>query len=181
MKKIILTNGLIAGVIVSIMFPITWPLMEKGILNFDNGMIFGYGSMLIAFSMIFFGVKTFRDQHQGGVITFGKAFQIGILITVIASVMYALSWEVCYHTIATDFTEKYTTRYLDKMAEEGATSVEIAAKKTEMENFNEMYKNPIVRFAFTAGMEIFPVGLLITLISAALFRKRKFLPETSKA
>jgi hypothetical protein len=181
MKKIILTNGLIAGAVVSSMFLISWPLMENGTLNFDNGMIFGYASMLIAFSMIFIGVKKFRDHHQGGVITFGKAFQIGILITVIASVMYALSWEVCYHTIATDFTEKYTAHYMDKMAADGATPAEIAEKKAEMESFNEMYENPIVRFLFTAGMEIFPVGLLISLISAALFRKRSFLPETSKA
>lgn len=181
MKKIILTNGLIAGAIVSSMFLISWPLFHGETMDLDNGMIFGYASMLIAFSMIFFGVKKFRDRHQGGVITFGKAFQIGILITVIASVMYALTWEVCYNTFASDFTEKYTAHALNKMAEDGVPAAEIAAKKTEMESFNEMYKNPIVRFAFTAGMEIFPVGLLITLISAALFRRRAFLSETSKA
>lgn len=180
MKKIIWINGLIAGAIVSSMFLISWPLFHSdGKMDMENGMVFGYASMLIAFSMIFFGVKRFRDRHQGGVISFGKAFQIGILITVIASVMYALTWEVCYNTFASDFTTKYTEHYLAKMAEEGATTAEIAAKKVEMESFNEMYQNPLVRFLFTAGMEIFPVGLLITLISAALFRRRTFLPETS--
>src|SRR5687768_7434219 len=118
MKKIILTNGLIAGAIVSSMFLISWPLFHaEGKMDLDSGMFFGYASMLIAFSMIFFGVKRFRDRHQGGVISFGKAFQIGILITVIASVMYALTWEVCYNTFASDFMDKYTTHYLSKMAE----------------------------------------------------------------
>jgi hypothetical protein len=175
MKKIIITYGLIGGVIVSVMMLIQHPLMEKGIINFDNGMFVGYASMVIALSMVFFGVKTYRDQHAGGAISFWQGVKIGILITLIASVMYAITWEVYYNTMATDFTEKYTQHYLDKMAEKGASQAEIEQMRGEMAAFNEMYENPLIRFGVTL-VEILPVGVIITFLSAALLRKREILP-----
>src|SRR5690606_32323500 len=91
MKKIVLTYGLIAGVIVSSMLVITQPLFRNGTLNIDNGVYVGFGSMIIAMSLIFFAIKSYRDQHLQGVITFGKAFKVGILIALIASLMYVCS------------------------------------------------------------------------------------------
>lgn len=176
MKKIIITNGLIAGAIVSLMFVISYPLMEKGILDYDSGMITGYASMVIALSVIFFGIKTYRDQYQNGAITFGQGFKIGILIALIAGVMYALTWEVYYNTVAQDFTQKYTEHYMEKMKARGASEAEMKTTLAEMESFNELYKNPVVRFLWTLGMELMPVGLIITLISAAILRKREVLP-----
>ncbi|HEY9006669.1 MAG TPA: DUF4199 domain-containing protein [Ohtaekwangia sp.] len=177
MKKIIIINGLIAGAIVSSMFLITHPLFDKGILNYDNGMIIGYTSMVIGLSLVFVGIKTYRDQHQKGVITFGKGVQIGLLITLVASIVYALCWEVSFNTFASDYTEKYTQHYVDKMKREGASETEITQMRTEMAEFNEYYKNPIIRFGVTI-MEIAPVGIVITLISAALLRRKEFLSAT---
>jgi hypothetical protein len=174
MKRIVIINGLIAGVIVSAMLVITQPLLEKGILNYENGTIVGYTSMVVALSLVFVGIKSYRDQHLKGSISFGQAFKVGILIALIASVVYALSWEVYYNIAASDFMDKYTQHYLAKMKEEGASDAEIIQMRMEMEKFNEQYKNPIVRFGVTL-VEILPVGLLITLISAALLRNKKFL------
>jgi hypothetical protein len=175
MKKIIITYGLIGGVIVSVIMLATHPLVEDGSIGFDNGMLVGYASMVIALSMIFFGVKTYRDQHLKGAISFWQAVKIGVLITLVASVMYALTWEVYYNTSATDFMSKYTQYYLDKMAQEGASTAEIDQVRTEMENFSELYKNPLIRFGATLT-EILPVGVVITLLCAALLRKREILP-----
>ncbi|HEY9046379.1 MAG TPA: DUF4199 domain-containing protein [Ohtaekwangia sp.] len=175
MKKIIIVNGLIAGAIVSSMFVITHPLYDKGVLNFDNGVVIGYISMVIALSLVFVGIKTYRDQHQKGVVTFGKGVQIGLLITLIAAIVYALSWEIYYNTVAPDFTQKYAQYYLAKMKSEGASETEMAQMRTEMESLNEMYKNPLIRFAMTIA-EIAPVGIVITLISAALLRRKEFMP-----
>jgi hypothetical protein len=175
MRKIILIHGLIAGAIVSSIMLTSYPLMKNGILNISNGMIIGYSSMVISLSVIFFGVKTYRDQYLNGSISFGKAFQIGILIASIAAVIYAGTWQIFSYTVFTDFTEFYTSFQIDKLKSEGATPAEIAAAKVEMDSFAKMYQNPIIRFSMTV-MEILPVGVAISLLAAALLRKRKFLP-----
>lgn len=173
MKKIVLIYGLIAGFITVAMFFVTHPTGE---IDFENGMLVGYATMVIAFSLIFFGVKNYRDNHLAGMITFGKAFKIGILVTLVASVVYALGWEVYFNVLGQNFMEEYSKFYIDQLAKEGATAQELEAARLQMQSTSEMYKNPLIRFAMTL-MEIVPVGLVVTLICAALLRKQQFLPK----
>ena len=154
---------------------ITMPMFEKGTLNFENGEVVGYTTMVIALSLIFFGVKSYRDNKLAGVITFGTAVKVGLLITVVASLLYALTWEVIYKE---DFIQRYNEREVVKMKEEGATEANLQAATKEMEKFAEMYKNPIFRFGITL-MEILPVGIVISLLSAALLKKKDFLATTN--
>jgi hypothetical protein len=174
MRKIILIYGLIAGAIVSTLMFITMPMMKQGHITFDNGEIVGYTTMVISLSMVFFGIKSYRDNYQDGTITFGRAFKVGILITLIAAVMYALAWEVCYHTIMSDFMERMRDHYFTQMKEKGMSAEAIQKEQEQWATFTEYYKNPVIRFAMTL-VEILPVGLAITLISAGLLRKREFL------
>ncbi|HNP95287.1 MAG TPA: DUF4199 domain-containing protein [Cyclobacteriaceae bacterium] len=172
MKRIVFIFGSIAGLIEVAMFFITMPLMGDGTLAFENGEIIGYSTMIVALSMIFFGVKSFRDNHNEGKITFGKAFQVGIFIALVASAIYALGWEA-YMATGTgpdDFMEQYTDQYVTQMESEGASQSEIDEMKSEMQSMSEMYKNPVIRFGMTL-MEILPVGLVITLITAAAVRR----------
>lgn len=178
MKKVVLTFGLIAGLIVSTLMLASMPLMDKGIISFENGQLFGYTTMAIALSMIFFGVKSYRDNHNGGIISFGKAFQVGILIAAVASVIYALSWEVYMNVSSGDFMEQYTARYLEQMQNEGASAAEMAEMKNSMSEMAEMYKNPLIRFGMTL-MEIIPVGLIITLISAFILKRNSNAVKTT--
>jgi len=178
MKKIILIYGAIGGAIVSAMLVIAHPLTDKGIIDQTNGMLIGYASMIIALSLIFFAIKNYRDNHQSGVISFGKALQIGLLITLVASCLYALTWEVMYQTSASNFMEEYTAQEIKKLESSGMPADEVEAKKQEMLKFAEAYKNPVVRFAVTAFVEMAPVGVLVSLIAAALLRRRKFLPAS---
>jgi len=178
MRKIILVYGSIAGVIVGAMFFITAPLYDNGTINFDNGMWVGYTSMVIALSLILFGVKSYRDNFLDGVITFGTAFKIGILITVVASLIYAVSWEVAYRTVSKGFTQKMQEYYVQNLTKEISNQAELKAEIAKQDELWEMYKNPFIRFGMTL-MEIFPVGLVISLISAALLRKKDFLPNSS--
>jgi hypothetical protein len=175
MKKIVITFGLISGAIVSIVLLGSMPLWKNGIINFENGQWVGYTSMVIALSMVFVGIKSYRDNHQQGTISFGRGFRIGILITLIASVMYALSWEVSYRYFAPDFMEKWSEHYVEQKKKEGVSAATLEKEKANMEQLSEMYKNPLVRFGMTL-MEIFPVGLVITLVSAGVLRKREILP-----
>jgi hypothetical protein len=178
MKRIVLIFGSIAGVIVGGMFVVTWPLHENGTLTPEYGMLVGYTTMIIALSLIFFGVKSYRDNHLNGAIRFGKAFGVGLCIALVASVIYALTWEVMYNTVASDYLQEWNTYTLQKMKDAGASVEELAKQQKESEEFAETYKNPIVRFGMTL-MEIAPVGLLISLISAALLRKKEFLKTQS--
>jgi len=177
MKKIILTHGLIAGAIVSAMMLISMPLYDKGLISLDYGELIGYTTMVIALSMVFFGIKSFRDNHQNGAITFGKGFKIGLLISVIAALMYAFAWEISYSQMSGEFTQKMSERHIEKVKEKGATEAEVQKAKEEMIKFIEMYKNPFIRFGITT-MEIFPVGIVISLLSAGLLRKKEFLPAS---
>lgn len=172
MRKVVLTFGLIAGLIVTSLMLISMPLLGNGTISFENGEWIGYSTMIIALSMIYFGVKSFRDNHNNGVLSFGKGFQVGILIAAIAAVIYASGWEVYLSMSSGDFMEQYTTQYLSKMEKEGASVAEMEQMKADMNSMAEMYKNPIIRFGMTL-MEIVPVGLIITLASAFLLKREE--------
>ncbi len=171
MRKIVLTFGLIAGAILSVMMVITMPFHDQ--IGFDKGMIIGYTTMVLAFLMIFFGVRSYRDTVAGGRVTFGKAFQIGILITLVATVCYVATWQVVYRKLVPDYDEKYTAYALEKARQEGASPEELAEQERELTEFWEQYQNPLVNIAFTS-LEPLPVGLVFTLVTAGvLSRKRR--------
>ena len=170
MKKTVLTYSPIAGVIIVLLMALFIGLMSKE-QDFQMGEILGYASMIVALSTIFVGIRKYRDDELGGMITFGKAFQVGLLITLVASAIYVAAW--MFYSAgggADEMMTAFLDQTVEKMKASGATEAEISAKVTEMEQFQEMYKNPIVKIGITF-LEIFPVGLIISLIAAALLRK----------
>ena len=171
MKKIVLTFGLISGAIVSSMFMITMPLYKSGALDMGNGAIIGYSTMVISLSMIFFGVKSYRDRHLAGVITFGKALKVGLMIAGVAALCYAVSWEIYFNNFYPDFMDQYSEMCVTKAKSDGASGAELQKVMDQVATTREIYKNPALRFGMTI-MEILPVGIVIALISAALLRKR---------
>ena len=171
MRKIVLTFGLIAGAILSAMMLITLPFHDE--IGFDRSLIVGYTTMVLAFLMVFFGVKSYRDNVAGGSVSFRRAFMIGLMITAVATVCYVATWELVYHKFAPDYLDKYAAYSVEKASKSGATDAQIAAKTKEMAEFKEMYKNPLINIAFTF-LEPLPVGLLFTLVAAGvLSRKRR--------
>ena len=183
MRKVVLIFGLLAGAIASAVMLLFIFMLEKGMTTFDDSELIGYGVLVIALSMIFFGIKSYRDNHQNGAINFVKGLQVGALITLVAGLMYAATWETYYQTnteVRTSFMDKYTDHYLNKMRAQGASALEIDRKAEEMARMAEMYKNPLIRFGFTL-LEILPVGIIITLISAAALRRKEvFTAKESK-
>ena len=177
MRKIVITYGLISGAIITCLLLFSMYLWGKGIINFDNGEYFGYGSMLVALSMVFFGIKSFRDNQNGRSIGFWKGAQVGILISLLASFVYAAGWEI-YMQISpqNNFIEEYAAHYVSKLKEKGASQEEIDKTTNEMASMQQMYKNPIIRFGMTL-FEILPVGIVVTLVSAAILRKKEILAE----
>lgn len=169
MRKIVLTFGLIAGAVLSAMLLITLPFQDQ--IGFDQGAVIGYTSMVLAFLMVYFGVRSYRDSVGGGQLTFGRAFLVGLAITVVASVCYVATWELIYYKLAPDFGEKYAAYAVEKTKASGATEAQLAAKAREMADFVEMYKNPLLNVAITF-LEPLPVGLVFTLVTAGVLGRK---------
>lgn len=169
MKKIVIVFGLIAGFIVSAMMLLSIAKCYKS-TDFEGSMLIGYASMLLAFSFIFVGVKSFRDKHNGGLISFGKAFRIGLLISLIASTLYVIVWLIDYYVFVPDFMDKYANHMIVEAKRNGASAAELAAKNNEMTDYKEMYKNPFYVVLLTYS-EIFPVGLVVSLICALILKR----------
>ena len=169
MKKIVLTFGLISGAIV-LLFSIPLWFAHAADLDLEHGEIIGYSVMFLAFVVVFFGIRQYRSEVGGGTITFGRAFKVGILMVLITCAVYVISWEVVYANFMSDFMEKYTAKHIEKMRADGKPAAEIAAEQKQMAEFAESYKNPLVRVGFSL-LEIFPLGLITTLISAAILRR----------
>jgi len=170
MRKIVLVCGFIAGLIVAAMMLISIAICYRT-GNFEGNMILGYATMLLAFSLVYVGIKNYRDKHNNGIISFGKAFKIGLYISLVASTIYVIAWLVDYYIFIPDFMDKYTTAVLNQTKAEGASQLDLDKKAAEMASFKEMYKNPLMVVLFTYS-EILPVGLIVTLISALLLKRK---------
>ncbi len=170
MRKIVLTHGLVAGGILSAMMLLA--LVFQDAIGFERGALVGYASMVLAFLMIFFGVRSYRERVAGGVVSFGEAFKVGFLIMGVATICYVATWEVIYYRLAPDFGEKYAAFAMEEARKSGASDSALAAQARQMAEFTEMYKNPLVNIAFTT-LEPLPVGLLFTLVTAFVQSRRR--------
>jgi len=170
MRKIVLTFGLIAGAILAAMMLLTVPFMDR--IGFDAGTVIGYTTMVLAFLMVFFGVKSYRDNVAGGTVTFGRALLVGVLIVAVATACYVATWEFIYYRFAPDFADKYAAHVLEKARADGATEAQLAERTKELTEFKQMYRNPLVNIAFTA-LEPLPVGLVFSLVAAGVLRRAK--------
>ena len=169
MKKTILTFGLISGAVLSLMMGLTVPFQDK--IGLDHSYVIGYTTIVLSMLFTFFGIRSYRDNVGKGQITFAKAFAVGISITIISCLCYVVTWEVIYYNFMPDFLDKYNAHIIQKMQTSGATAAAIQTKVEELKKFKELYANPFFNAAMTF-IEPFPVGFVITLLSAALLRKK---------
>lgn len=170
MKRIVLTFGLIAGAILAVTFLATLPFHQS--ISNEAGMVIGYTSMVLAFLLIYFGVRSYRDNVAGGHVSFARAFAVGALIAFVASTCYVATWEVMYFGGKSDYLEQYQVREVESMRKKGMTEAQVEAKSAEMKKFAEMYRNPVINAAITY-MEPLPVALIMTLVSAGILSRRR--------
>lgn len=173
MKNVIVKYGVMAGVIeVVIGFGLMSLLAGKAAANSDHSELVGYTTMIVALSLIFFGIKAYRDQNAGGAISFGQGVKVGILITLIASAFYVVGWMLFYHYgSGKEVMDQYWVKTLEDLRNSGQPSEYIEQEIKKMEDFKTTYQQPLVMMGMTF-LEIFPVGLLISLIAAALLRRK---------
>lgn len=174
MTRSILTYGLIAGVIVGA------PMIVMGLLGWygapsTQSMIVGYAIMIVALTAVFVGVKRYRDREKGGVIKFLPAFLMGLGISAVAGVIYVIAWEITMQIMPGNFIETYAAAHLAEQEAAGATAAELEALRAQMAAMVESYANPLFRWPITF-VEIFPLGVLVSLITALLLRNDRFMP-----
>ncbi len=170
MKRNVIVFGLISGLIVSTFMAISAGSCSNG--DFENSMLIGYAAMIVAFSFIFIGIRNYRNKYNNGIITFGKAFQVGLYITLIASTLYVVVWLFEYYLFFPDFMDKYSEHIIKGLQESGTAKAEIEKQVQEMEKYKAMYKNPFFVILFTYA-EILPTGILITLISSLILKRKQ--------
>ena len=171
MQKTILKFGFTAGGILAAGMLATMPFYDS---ISDHGAVIGYTMMVLAFLLVYFGVRSHREQ-EGGFISFGRAFRVGISITAIACCCYVATWEVIQATLLPDFADKYAAHQIERARASGASEASLEKQRKEMEEFKQMYKNPLFNVAMTF-LEPLPVGALMTLLAAGLLRRRPGVP-----
>jgi hypothetical protein len=178
MKKTVLTFGLISGFIISVLMGGSLIFADK--IGSGHSMVLGYTIMVASFLLIYFGIRSYRDNTLPGQISFGRAFACGILITLISTVCYVVMWEVLYFNFMPHFMDSYFAAQINKVQAAGLDSATTAAQVAAIHHSQQLYQNPLINIAYTF-MEPLPVGLLITLISAALLRRKAHTQSNSSA
>ena len=174
MLRYTLIYGVIAGLVVGIPLSIT-TLTMSGHAMMSYGMVIGYLMMLIALSAIFLAIKNHRDRDLGGVIRFWPALALGLGVSLVAGVIYVIAWEASCAIGHVDFAGGYAKAMIAQQEAKGVTGAALAKVTAEMEAFKVQYANPLYRWPMTF-IEIFPVGVIVSLVSAGLLRNSRFLP-----
>jgi len=169
MKKIVLTFGLIAGLIISVLMDSSLLLADK--IGAGHSMVVGYTIMVASFLLIYFGIRSYRDSTLGGQISFGRAFSCGILIALVTTVCYVATWEVLYFNFMPHFMDGYFAAQIRRVQSSGLDPATTAARVAAIQHSQQLYQNPFVNMAYTF-MEPLPVGFIVTLVSAGLLRRK---------
>ncbi|MBW4888629.1 DUF4199 domain-containing protein [Mucilaginibacter sp. HMF5004] len=169
MKKNVLVYGLISGALISAFIVISMNVW--GCEGNASSMYIGYAAQLLALSLVFVGIKNYRDNYNGGVISFGKAFTMGLYISLIASTMYVVVWTIDYYYFMPDFMDKFAASMLKQAQSSHLSPAQLASKTAEIAEMKKIYASPIMVFLFTY-VEILPTGLIVSLISALILKKK---------
>jgi hypothetical protein len=172
MKRTVLTFGLITGAVFAAMLAMI-PFSHR--IGFGFAEILGYTTLVVSALMVFFGVRSYRENAAGGHLTFGRGFAVGILITLIFSICYVATWEFVFFKFTPDFADKYADHMVARARASGATAEKIQKSIRDAEEFKVNYRKPLYNVAETF-IEVFPTGLAATLISAAILRRKSLSP-----
>jgi len=173
MLRTILIFGLAAGLVVAVPMNLMMIFGNEG--DGSHSLVTGYALMLLAFTFTFVGVKHHRDRALGGVIRFLPALLVGLAISAVASLIYVIAWEITLHATNFAFIDDYSRAMIDGARAKGASAAELARMTAETETFRTQYASPLFRLPMTF-VEIFPVGVVVSLVTAGLLRNSRFLP-----
>lgn len=169
MKKTVLTFGLISGAVSAGMMLATLPFIDT--LDLGKADTLGYTSIVLSALLVFFGVRSYRENVGAGRLTFGRGFAVGILITLVSSACCVVAFEIIYFKLMPDFGEKFSACMVERARASGASPQKIDETARLAQSLRQMYDNPAINAALTFA-ERFPIGLVVTVLSAAILRKK---------
>ena len=167
-----LYGAIIGVVVIAFMLAV---MLVVGTDNLAVSEIGGYAVMIAVLALLFMGIKRYRDVEHGGVISFTKAARVGIGIAAVAAVFYVISWEAVLYVTDYAFVDTYADSMRAAIEAKPLSETARAAELAELEQGMAMYANPLMRMPITF-LEIFPVGLVVALISALILKNAKVLP-----
>lgn len=171
MTVLIVRYGIVAGLIVAL--PMLYQMLVRGALA--ESLLLGYAIMIVSLTAVFLGIKQYRDKKLGGVIRFLPALGVGLGISTVACLFYVVAWEISLAYSDFDFIKSYSNEMIEAAKAKNASPAELQQAIAAAQSFAKMYSNPLIRMAMTF-VEMFPVGVLISLVSAGLLRNSRFLP-----
>ncbi len=169
MKKTVLTFGLLSGALSILLMLLTLPLIDD--LRHQLADVLGYTSMVVAALVVFFGIRSYRENAGGGRMTFLRGLAVGALIAAVAGVCYAAAFQVVYFRLMPQFGERFSVCMVERARAAGATDAEIVETAEQARTLKGLYDQPLTNAALTFGTS-FPVGLAAAAISAVILRKR---------
>jgi len=169
MKKTVLTFGLISAAMTTAMMLATFPLIDS--IGLEKTDVIGYTTIVLSALLVFFGVRSYRDNAGGGSFTFGRGFTVGLLITLISCACYVVTFQIAYFKLLPDLGERYAACMVERARASGASEQKIAETENQAQTLKQLLDNPVTNAAL-AFAEPFPIGLVATAISAAILRKR---------
>src|ERR1700733_2697727 len=147
MKKTVLTFGLIAGLILSVLMDGSLLLSHK--IGSGHSLVLGYAKLVASFLLVYFGIRSYRHHTLAGQISFRRAFACGILITLITSVCYVATWEFLYFNFIPHFMDSYFAAQIHKVQSSGLDPATTAARVAAIQHSQQLYQNPFVNMAYT--------------------------------
>lgn len=169
MKKTVVTFGLISAALSIVMMAATIPFINS--VRYETADVLGYASIVLSALLVFFGIRSYRENAGGGRMTFGRGSAVGLLITLISCTCYIVAFQIIYFKLVPDFGDKFAACMVERVRASGGTEQQIDETAKQAQTFKQLYDNPATNAALTFATS-FPIGLIVTAGSAAILRKR---------
>lgn len=171
MKTIFKRFGIYAALFELAFFVISWTLISITNAGFDTQEIIGYTGIFLCLSFIYFGIRYYRDQVNGGGITFTEGLKLGLLIMLVPAVCFALTDTLYIILIDPHYYEKYAGHMINEIRKT-TPAAQLPAKLKEMKAEMDFYSSPFMNFIIMF-LTVAAIGILVTLVSALMLKRRR--------
>ena len=168
MKNAAVRFGLASGALAAAMMLATFPLIDA--IGFEKTDLIGYTTMVLSALLVYFGVRSYRTQTGDG-ITFGRGFTVGILITLVSCLSSVAAFQIVYFKVTPEYGDRFAACMVERARAQGERPEKIEETAKQAQVLKRLYDNPATNAALTFVLH-FPIGLVTSLISAAVLRKR---------
>ena len=169
MKKTVLSFGLVSAALSVTMMLATVPLLDT--IGFEKTDVIGYTTIVLSALLVFFGVRSYRDNAGAGRITFRDGFTVGLLITLVSCVCSVVAFQIVYFRLTPEFGDKFAACMVERARASGASPQKIEETAKQAQMLKQLYDNPATNAALTF-VQAFPIGLVASALSAAILRWR---------